>query len=103
MSVHVTASFRVRPEAVPDATTATRKFVAAVRASEPGTLEYRSLRDREDHTMFLSVMRFADEAAEAAHRNTEHVRRYIARLYPLCSEEPAFRRYEPVEPGGGTG
>lgn len=98
MSVHLTASFRVRPEAVAAAVEATREFGAAVREHEPGTLEYRSLQREDDETVFLNVMAFADAAAEEAHRATEHVRRYVERLYPLCVEEPVFARYAPLEP-----
>jgi quinol monooxygenase YgiN len=98
LSIHLTASFRVRPESAADAAEATREFAAAVRELEPETLEYRSLRRADDETVFLNVMTFADEDAEALHRGTEHVRRYVARLYPLCVEEPAFTRYDEVEP-----
>lgn len=43
-------------------------------------------------------MQFADASAEAHHRGTEHVHRYVERLYPLCSEQPTFTRYTPLEP-----
>jgi quinol monooxygenase YgiN len=42
-------------------------------------------------------MEFVDAEAEATHRQTEHVRRYVERLYPLCLEEPSFTRYRPVD------
>lgn len=47
------------------------KLVAAVRANEPGCLLY-TLNQGDAPDTFVFMERYADEAAVAAHRGTEH-------------------------------
>jgi len=89
------ACFRLHRAPDPAAEAAIRSFVDAVRASEPRTLEYESYRDLDDPTRFFHLMRFADGLAQREHRHTDHVRRFVDRLYPACAEAPVFHDLEP--------
>lgn len=84
------ANFRVRPDDVEEAVAAVGEFVAAIAENEPRTTIYHSYQDMDDPTRFLHVMRFEDEEARAVHIDTDHVHRFVNRLYPLCDEQPVF-------------
>ena len=84
------ATFRVRPGAVAEAVAAIEAFVGDIATGEPGTTEYRSYQDADDPTRFVHTMTFIDEAARQVHISTEHVRDFVATLYPLCIDEPEF-------------
>ena len=94
--VYGTARFSVQPDAMDRAVQAIEAFVSYVRANEPGTELYLSLRDRDDHRAFMHFMIFTDEGAEQIHANSEAVQRFTSVLYPLCPEPVRFERFEPV-------
>ena len=85
---HRIARFKVRASEVAAAEKAIIAFVAKV-ADEPGTLRYESFRE-QDGVSFIHFMSFADEAAERAHRETDHVKKFVADLYPRCEVQPSF-------------
>lgn len=84
------ANFRVSADNVEEAVAAIEEFVAAIAENEPRTTIYHSYQDIDDPTRFLHVMRFEDEEARAVHIDTDHVRRFVNSLYPLCDEQPVF-------------
>lgn len=96
MPIHETATYHVRREGLDTCLEAIRRLVAAVRHNEPGTLRYTALQDRADPTRFLHVMTFADEAAEATHRGSEAVRRFVDALDPLTVSGVEFDEYEEI-------
>jgi quinol monooxygenase YgiN len=49
-----------------------RRLVAAVRASEPGCLQY-TLNRGEDASTFVFIERYRDEDAVKAHRASDHM------------------------------
>jgi len=83
-----TARFRVRASEVVAAERAIIAFVSKV-ADEPGTLRYESFREA-DGVSYLHFMSFADAAAEEAHRQSDHLKQFIADLYPRCEVQPVF-------------
>jgi quinol monooxygenase YgiN len=82
------ARFKVRASEVAKAEKAIIAFIGAV-ADEAGTLRYESFREA-DGVSYLHLMAFADDKAEAAHRNTEHMKKFVAVLHPLCEVQPSF-------------
>ena len=82
------ARFRVRRAEIAAAEKAIIAFVAKV-ADEPGTLRYESFRE-PDGVSYVHLMAFADDAAEEAHRQTEHMKKFAADLHPRCEQEPVF-------------
>lgn len=96
MSVYVTARFRVRADARDACLRAIREFVAGIRAGEPDTLEYTSVRPVDDPNAFVHFFRFADEAAERRHAALANTKRFVDALYPSLIGEVEFTRYQEV-------
>jgi quinol monooxygenase YgiN len=92
------ARFRVRASEAAAVEKAIIAFVAKV-ADEPGTLRYESFREA-DGVSYLHLMAFADDAAEEAHRQTEHVKEFVAGLYPKCEQQPVFTDLKMVSGAG---
>jgi len=93
-----TARFRVRKTEVAAAEKAIIAFVSKV-ADEPGTLRYESFRE-SDGVSYLHVMGFADEAAEDAHRQTEHAKQFLAELSAKCEAPPIFSDLKMISGAG---
>jgi len=92
------ARFKVRAAEVAKADKAIIAFTGAV-ADEPGTLRYDSFREA-DGVSYLHLMAFADDKAEAAHRNTDHMKKFLAAIQPLCEAPPAFSDLTKVSGSG---
>ena len=83
---------------------AVAQLVRAAR-EEPGCLLLLAHRDPDDPRVFLFYEHFADEAALAAHAETEHFRRHALEdaIPRLESRERSFYRlWEPPDPGAGA-
>ncbi len=93
-----TARFRVRASEVASAEKAIIAFVSKV-ADEPGTLSYESFREA-DGVSYLHLMSFADDAAEEAHRQSDHVKQFMAEIYPRCEVQPVFTDLKMVSGAG---
>ena len=79
---------------------AVAQLVRAAR-EEPGCLLLQAHRDPNDPRVFLFYERFTDEAALAAHAETEHLRRHALEdaIPRLESRERSFYRlWEPGDP-----
>ncbi|MCA1829284.1 MAG: antibiotic biosynthesis monooxygenase [Myxococcales bacterium] len=92
------ARFKVRPSEVGAAEKAIIDFVAKV-ADEPGTLRYDSYREA-DGVSYVHFMTFADDAAEKEHRETDHVKKFVADLYPRCEVQPSFTDLKKISGAG---
>ena len=90
------ARFRVKPESVDACVRAITEFTEAVGRDEPDTLFYTAYQERDDPTAFVHVFGFRDEAAEALHRETDHVKRFVDVLYPETFDGVAFTDYKRV-------
>jgi quinol monooxygenase YgiN len=92
------ARFKVRASEVAKAEKAIIAFISAV-ADEPGTLRYESFREA-DGVSYIQLMSFADDKAEAAHRNTDHAKKFLAELNPLCEVQPSFTDLKKISGAG---
>jgi len=70
-------------------------LVAPTRA-EAGCVSYAFFRDAERPTHFISIERWANSAAAAAHMETPHIRAAFAAVAPLLAEPPEIRSYLPL-------
>ena len=105
MSIHMTAEYRVRPEAVDQVTAAIRKFVGAISTTEPGTRLYAAWQDERDAVHFFHHFIFDDEAAEQSHRSSSAVKDFTTLLYPQTVSGVHFTRYREIaahRPAGGA-
>lgn len=82
------AEYTVRGGELEEVLDAVTRFVAAVRAAEPGT-EYHAYR-RGQTLSFVHFMTFPDAAAEQGHQQAPYTSEFVAALYPCCVEEPRF-------------
>jgi len=92
------ARFKVRASQVAAAEKDVIEFVGKV-ADEPGTLRYESFREA-DGVSFIHFMAFADDSAEAAHKNTDHVKKFVAALHPRCEVQPTFTDLKMISGAG---
>lgn len=95
------ARYQVRPEALERCLEAIREFVAYVRASEPGTLRYEVLQERDDPTRFVHVFVFRDAEADRIHSESAEVKKFASILYPECLAPVEFIDYRLVVSNGG--
>jgi len=85
--IFITAKFRVRPEEADRWPEIARTFTEATRA-EPGCLWFDWSRSLDDPTEYVLVEAFRDEAAGAAHVQSDHFRRAQQDLPPHLAETP---------------
>lgn len=65
-----------------------RDFVDSIRKNEPGTLMYSSFQSGDNERKMAHLMSFASEKDEIRHRQSSYCERFVAKLYPLCTEIP---------------
>jgi quinol monooxygenase YgiN len=94
MSIHQTAYFVVRDDALTACKDAIREFINYVRENEPNTFLYTSLQEKEHETHFLHYFIFRDENARQVHANSEAVNRFTSILYPNLIAPVEFTEYE---------
>ena len=96
MTIYMTASFQVQPEARASCERVIREFVEYVRLNEPRTRLYTSVQETADSTRFLHFFIFEDEAAREVHSNSDAVNRFTEALYPACVAPVEFTEYRLV-------
>jgi quinol monooxygenase YgiN len=94
--IHVIIPFTVKTESVEIVKTLIKKFVSAIKKKEPGTLLYKSFQQTDAPTKFIHFMTFTDKAAEENHRVTEHCKKFVETLYPLCTELPKSSTFNEI-------
>ncbi|WP_426492519.1 putative quinol monooxygenase [Hymenobacter sp. 102] len=83
----VAAEWRTRPEHVDTICRLMQEAAAAVRALEPGNLQYVAHQDPKDPTHFLFYEQYANQAALDAHVASTHYKELIGtQVVPLLSE-----------------
>lgn len=92
--VHV----HVRPDRVDDFIAATLDN-ARHSVREPGVARFDVIQDREDPTRFVLVEVYRDAAAPAAHKETDHYKRWRDGVAEMMAEPRAARRYVNLHPG----
>ena len=85
--IFIAAKFRVRPEYADQWAQLTQTFTEAVRA-EPGCLWFDWSRSLQDPTEYVLIEAFRDDAAGAAHVQSEHFQQARRDLPPLLVETP---------------
>ncbi len=91
-TLRLIAVIRSKPDRVEETRGALAGLVGPTR-SEPGCLSYELLQNREDPTEFVFVEEWRDEAALAAHFETDHIRAAL-RVFPeLAAALLDLRKY----------
>src|SRR5580765_6339765 len=94
------ARYQVREEAVAGCLAAINKFVAYVRANEPGTLRYDVWQEQADPTRFVHIFIFRDAGAHRIHSASAEVKEFASVLYPACLKPVEFVDYRFVASNG---
>lgn len=90
------------PASVPVVQAALGDLIECVRTREPDMLTYVAYQEKDDPLRFYQYMEYLDEHAYERHATSAHLRRFVACVAPLCSEEPdcvhltQLRRAEPA-------
>jgi quinol monooxygenase YgiN len=85
--IFITAKFRIRPEEAEEWPAICRAFTEATRA-EPGCLWFDWSRSLADPAEYVLIEAFRDDAAGAAHVQSEHFRAAQRDLPPHLAETP---------------
>lgn len=87
--IYKIAEFKIKKARLGECLKAIKEFVKAVKAKEPHAFIYDAYQ-KPDKVSFIHFMCFKDQAAEAHHQATPHVKKFVSVLYPNCEVEPIF-------------
>jgi quinol monooxygenase YgiN len=101
MAIYTIAQYQVNSQAIEKVKRAIEEFVRYVKVNEPGTQMYVAWQQKDNPTRFVHFFIFADEAALAAHSESEAVKRFESIYSPeLVSGDVVFTDYELVAANG---
>ena len=98
MTVSVIATLQVQEGKVDEFVALALEQVAAVAANEPGCSLY-TLNRGDDPTTFTFMERYDDDAAFAAHGQTEYFKAFFASAGEMLAGAPAISLMHEVTPG----
>jgi len=73
-----------------------KEAMAAVRANEPGNLFYELVKSRTDPTTYKVLEGYKDEAAIAAHRDSDHYKALGPKIGPCMAGRPEIELLDGV-------
>lgn len=88
MSDYVMIPFKVQEDKLDEAKKIINELIANVKEKEPGTLLYKSLQSKQDPTMFVHFIVFADNDAHMKHRGALYVIDFVKKIYEICPNQP---------------
>lgn len=95
--IAIVATLRVNDGKAEEFEAAAKEMVAAVARAEAGrTLMYTLQRSADEPDIYVFYEQYADEDALAAHRTTEHMAAFGARLRGVLAGRPEVRQFQPV-------
>ncbi len=86
--IGIVATLKVQDGKNADFEAAFTEAMAAVRANEPGNLFYSLVKSRTDPTTYKVLEGYKDEAAIAAHRESDHFKALGPKLGPCLAGRP---------------
>ena len=98
MTVAVIATLQVQEDKVDEFVALALDQVAAVAANEPGCSLY-TLNRGDDPTSFTFMERYDDDAAFAAHGQTEYFKAFFAAAGEMLAGAPSISLMHEVTPG----
>ncbi|MEM6455362.1 MAG: putative quinol monooxygenase [Acidobacteriota bacterium] len=97
--VFVIAQLRAFEHRAQDAAAILNRLAEATR-KEPGCAAYHVVRDPAHPAHFRSIEQWRSAQAEAAHWDTDHLKRALADLEGLLEAEAVVHKYTSIEQGG---
>jgi quinol monooxygenase YgiN len=92
----IIAKLTVQPGKEDEFKAAGAEMVAAVRASETGTIQYALTQSQKTPNEFYFIERYADDAAMSAHRETPHMAAFGGKIGGLLAGRPEITRLDVV-------
>lgn len=86
--IYKIVEFKVKKDNVEEAKRHINEFSVKVEA-ESRTLSYDTY-IKEDGVSFIHFVVFDSPEAEEYHQNTDYIKLFTSKLYPLCEVEPKF-------------
>lgn len=86
--VHLFVYFQVKDGCLDEAKSVINEFIRNITENETETLDYASWQEKDNENKFVHTMTFKDEEARKHHVSTEYVKPFVAKLYPICVEDP---------------
>lgn len=97
MPIYQTATYQVKPQAVPQVKRAIQEFVDYIRANEPGTRMYIAWQEQENPTRFIHLFIFENAAAQTIHSESAAVKRFESIYSPeLVGGDVVFTDFDLV-------
>ncbi len=96
MTIGLIATIKVQSGKGAEFEAAFGKLQAAVRAGEPGNLQYDLFRSKDEADTYVVYEQYADEAALEAHRSAPHARTLGAAVGATLAGRPQVLAYEKV-------
>lgn len=96
MTIGLIATIKVQSGKGAEFEAAFGKLQAAVKANEPGCLQYDLFRSKDEADTYVVYEQYADEAALEAHRSAPHARTLGAAVGATLAGRPQVLAYEKV-------
>lgn len=97
--ISVVAELRAKDGRQKDLERQMGRLAERVRADEPGCRLYVFARSRHDPLLYVTLERYDDEDALAAHSHAEHYTAAIRGMMDCLEEPPRVALYEELQPG----
>ncbi|MCK4573574.1 MAG: antibiotic biosynthesis monooxygenase [candidate division Zixibacteria bacterium] len=93
--IRTLVTYKVKQPEIATIVAAIQEFIAAIQREEPGAVYYEVFQVNGGPD-FIHVMTFRNEDAETAHRESDHVSKFVAVLYPRCEVRPKFSSIDSI-------
>lgn len=86
----VLVQYKIKKKKLAKAKDAISEYVNAVKKDEPRTTEYKVFQDKDDNTMFIRMMSFADKDAKKTHEKSVHLKQLKKTLIPISKGKAVY-------------
>lgn len=96
MSIGLIATIKIQTGKNAEFEAAFAELQAAVRANEPGNLQYDLFRSRTEADTYAVYEQYADEAALEAHKNAPHAKAPGAKVGATLAGRPQIQAFDKI-------
>jgi quinol monooxygenase YgiN len=89
-TIVVLVQYKIKKKKLTKAKDAIYEYVEAIKKDEPRTTEYRVFQDKDDNTMFIHMMSFADKNAKKIHEKSVHLKKLKKILIPISKGKAVY-------------
>lgn len=82
--------YKIKKKKLAKAKDAISDYVDAVKKDEPRTTEYQVFQDKDDSTVFIHMMSFADKDAKKTHEKSAHLKKLKKILIPISKGKAVY-------------